>query len=141
MPEKFLDLMTDLVLKTMEEQRMGKLEKTILPWYDAACLKHEPKNSPTHILVAAAWLKLKQKFFNKGRAKEACELFEVHAKQLSKVITGRKYLGGTQKKMAKDWGTKRKPTRSKKGTKEQDDDGDNEDDHVGTAKKIKSCLN
>ena len=29
-------------------------------------------------------------------AKEACERFDVRAKQLSRVLTGRKYLGGTQ---------------------------------------------
>ena len=77
-PEKFLNPMTDLVLKTMEEQRMEKLEKTILPLHNATCMKHEPKNGPTCILAAAVWLKLKQKFFNTGMAKEACELFKVH---------------------------------------------------------------
>ena len=141
-PEKFLNLMNDMVPKTMEEQRMEKLGKTILPLHNAACMKHKPKNGPTHILAAAVWLKLKWKFFNTGMAKEACELFEVCVKQLSKVISGRKYLSGTQKKMAKDCGMKRKSTSSKKGTKKQDDDnGDDGDDHVGAAKKIKSCSN
>ena len=142
MPEKFLNLMTDLVLKTMEEQRMEKLEKIILPLHNTACMKHKPKNGPTCILAAAVWLKLKQKFFNTGMAKEACELFEVHAKQLSKVISGRKYLGGMQKKTGKDCGMKRKSTSSKKGTKKQDDDDSGDgDDHVGATKKIKSHSN
>ena len=141
-PEKCLNLIIDPVLKMMEEQRMEKLEKMILPLHNAACIKHKPKNGPTHILAAAVWLKLKWKFFNTGTAKEACELFEVHAKQLSKVISGKKYLGGMQKKMARDHGTKRKSTNSKKGTKKQDnDDGDDRDDHVGATKKIKSCSN
>ena len=62
-----------------------------------ACMKHEPWNGPPRILAAAVWLKLQRKLFNKGMAKEACELFGVRAKQLSKVITGKKYLGGAQK--------------------------------------------
>ena len=34
-------------------------------------------------------------------AKEACERFEVRAKQLLRVLTGRKYLGGTQARKRK----------------------------------------
>ena len=34
-------------------------------------------------------------------AKEVCDRFEVRAKQLSRVLTGRKYLGGTQAKKHK----------------------------------------
>ena len=65
------------------------------------CLAHEPKNGPTHILAVAVWLKLNCKYFNEGMAKEACNRFEVRAKQLSRVLTGRKYLGGTQAKKCK----------------------------------------
>ena len=61
----------------------------------------KPKNGPTHILAAAVWLKLNRKYFNEGTAKEACERFEVRAKQLSRVLMGRKYLGGTQAKKHK----------------------------------------
>ena len=39
---------------------------------------------------------MSRKYFNEGMAKEACERFDVRAKQLSRVLTGRKYLGGTQ---------------------------------------------
>ena len=53
-------------------------------------------NGPTRILLTAVWLKLNRKFFSEGTAKEACELFKVRAKQLSRVLTGRKYMGGTQ---------------------------------------------
>ena len=68
----------------------------ILPASNAPCLAHEPKNSPTCVLAVAVWLKLNHKYFNEGMAKEACDWFEVRAKQLSRVLTGRKYLGGTQ---------------------------------------------
>ena len=73
----------------------------ILPTSNAPCLAHEPKNSPTHVLAVAVWLKLNHKYFNEGTAKEACDRFEVRAKQLSRVLTGRKYLGGSQAKKRK----------------------------------------
>ena len=45
----------------------------------------------------AVWLKMSpRKYFNEGTAKEACERFNVRAKQLSRVLTSRKYLSGTQ---------------------------------------------
>ena len=68
----------------------------ILPTPNAPCLAHKPKNGPTHILAVVVWLKLNRKYFNEGTAKEACNQFKVRAKQLSRVLTGRKYLGGTQ---------------------------------------------
>ena len=68
----------------------------VLPVPSATCLKHEPRNGLTRILTAAVWLKMSKKYFNEGTAKEACEQFDVRAKQLSWVLTGKKYLGGTQ---------------------------------------------
>ena len=73
----------------------------ILPTSNAPCLAHEPKNSPTHVLAVAVWLKLNHKYFNEGTAKEACDWFEGRAKQLSRVLTGRKYLSGSQVKKRK----------------------------------------
>ena len=73
----------------------------ILPTSNAPCLAHEPKNGPTHVLAVAVWLKLNHKYFNEGTAKDACDQFKVRAKQLSRVLTGRKYLGDTQAKKCK----------------------------------------
>ena len=75
-------------------------------------LKHKPRNGLTHILTAAIWLQMSKKYFNKVIAKEACERFDVHAKQLSRVLTGKKYLGGTQ--ACKHKATKEPPVRHKK---------------------------
>ena len=72
------------------------MRKMVLPVPNAPCLAHEPRNGPTHILTAAVWLKMLRKYFNEGTAKEACERFDVRAKQLSRVLMGRKYLGGAQ---------------------------------------------
>ena len=100
-PEGFLNPVQDKQPKTMEEERWQKVWKTILPASNAPCLAHEPKNSPTHVLAVVVWLKLNRKYFNEGTAKEACDRFEVRAKQLSRVLTGRKYLGGMQSKKCK----------------------------------------
>ena len=109
---------------TTEEQRMVKVEKTILPRQDVACMWHKPKYGLTCILAAAAWLKLKRKFFNQGTLKEACDLFKVRAKQLSRVITGKKYLRGGQKKgpkeHAKKWKKHKEPEEEEKEEEEKD---------------------
>ena len=93
-PEGFLDPVKDKELQTSEQELTEKVEKTILPRHQAACFKHKLKNGPMRILAAAVWLKLKRKYFLEGMAKEACELFQVRAKQLSRVLMGCKYLGG-----------------------------------------------
>ena len=95
-PKGFLNPIEDKKALTTEEEKKEKVRKTVLPIPDATCLKHEPQNGPTRILTAAVWLKLSRKYFNEGTAKEACEQFLVRVKQLSRVLTGRKYLGGTQ---------------------------------------------
>ena len=100
-PEGFLNLVEDRQPKTTEEERWEKVRKTILPTSNAPCLAHKPKNGPTRVLAVAVWLKLNCKYFNEGMAKEACDWFEVRAKQLSRVLTGRKYLGGSQAKKRK----------------------------------------
>ena len=95
-PEGFLNPVEDKKVMTSEEEKKEKVRKTVLPIPDATCLKHEPRNGPTRILTAAVWLKMSRKYFNEGTAKEACERFNVRVKQLSRVLTGKKYLGGTQ---------------------------------------------
>ena len=55
---------------------------------------------------------MSKKYFNEGTAKEVCEHFDVRAKQLSRVLTGKKYLGGTQAHKCK--ATEELPGRRKK---------------------------
>ena len=111
-PEGFLNPIEDKKAPTSKEEKKEKVKKTVLPVPDATCLKHEPQNGPTRILTAAVWLKLSRKYFNKGTAKEACERFLVRVKQLSRVLTGRKYLGGTQARKRKT--TDEPPAKRKK---------------------------
>ena len=75
------------------EERLSRLERVLLP--QVVSLAWEPQYRPTWLLAAAIWLHLKHKFFNGGTTKEACTTFEVRAKQLSKLLLGKVYLGGT----------------------------------------------
>ena len=111
-PEGFLNPIEDKKALTSKEEKREKVRKTVLPIPDAMCLKHEPRNGPTRILTVAVWLKMSRKYFNEGTAKEACEWFKVRAKQLSRVLTGRKYLGGTQAR--KHMATDKPPAKRKK---------------------------
>ena len=111
-PEGFLNPLEDRRAPSSEEEKREKVKKTVLPVPDATCLKHEQCNGPTRILTTAVWLKLSRKYFNEGTAKEACERFLVRAKQLSRVLTGRKYLGGTQARKRKT--TDEPPAKRKK---------------------------
>ena len=92
-PEHYLSLVQDPPPKTTAEECLSRLEKVILPW--PASLTQEPWYRPTRLLAAAVWLCLKCKFFNGSTTKEACTTFEVRAKQLSKLLSGKVYLGGS----------------------------------------------
>ena len=92
-PEHYLSLVQDPPPKTTAEECLSWLEKVILPW--PASLTQEPQYGPTRLLAAAVWLPLKCKFFNSGTTKETCTTFEVQAKQLSKLLSGKGYLGGS----------------------------------------------
>ena len=76
-PEGFLNPIKDKKAKMTEEEKREKIQKTVLPIPNATCLKHKPRNGPTHILTAAVWLKMSKKYFNEGTAREACERFDV----------------------------------------------------------------
>ena len=92
-PEHYLSLVQDPPPKTTAEEYLSRLEKVILP--QPTSLTQEPWYRPTRLLAAVVWLHLKCKFFNGGTAKEACTMFEVWAKQLSKLLSGKVYLGGS----------------------------------------------
>ena len=91
--EHYLSPVQDPPPKTTTEECLSWLEKVILPW--PLSLAQEPWYRPTRLLAAAVWLHLKCKFFNGSTTKEACTTFEVQAKQLSKLLLGKVYLGGS----------------------------------------------
>ena len=92
-PVHYLSPVQDPPLKTTTEERLSWLEKVLLPW--PSSLTQEPQYRPTRLLAAVVWLCLKCKFFNGGTTKEACTVLEVRAKQLSKLSSGKVYLGGS----------------------------------------------
>ena len=92
-PEHYLSPVQDPPPKTTAEECLSQLEKVLLP--QPSSLTQEPWYRPTRLLAAAVWLHLKCKFFNGGTTKEACTTFEVQAKQLSKLLSGKVYLGGS----------------------------------------------
>ena len=92
-PDRYLNPVEEPQLMTTAEERLQKLEKVLLLRAGAACLVREPRYGLTGLLATAVWLHLKCKYFNSGMAKEACEAFEVRAKQLSKLLSGKVYLG------------------------------------------------
>ena len=94
-PECYLIPVQDPPPRLPKEERLAQLENVLLPWANLAGLTREPRFRPTRLLAAVVWLWLKWKFFNRGMAKQACTMFEVWAKQLSKLLLGKVYLGGT----------------------------------------------
>ena len=92
-PECYLNPVQDPPLKMTAEERLSKLERVMLPW--GASLAWEPQYGPKWLLAAAIWLYLKCKYFIGGTAMEPCTTFEVWAKQLSKLLSDKVYLGGS----------------------------------------------
>lgn len=92
-------------------------------------MKREPDNNPTRLPTTILFLKLKVKFLNEGSQRGTEECFTVNSKQLSKLLTGRCYLGGKDRKGdgTKQKKLKRKSLRSSTAVKDSGD-GDDDDD-------------
>ena len=75
-----------------------RIEKLMIPDPKSKLLRGERINSPTRIL-AAAWAFRVLNIYGKGMTQRKMqECYSIRAKQLSTCITGRKYLGGTDRK-------------------------------------------
>ena len=120
----------------MAEKHLKMLQNCILPREKMAVMEREPENRATCLLAAAIHLKLKHKYMNGSVAKNVCEKFKVRAKQLSKIMMGRKYLGGGKKHPASDplkkWGKRQKTSSSWTAVKEAETgEKEDEDELVG----------
>ena len=124
-PENFLSPVTDPKPKTSTEKRKHKIIVNLLSNSKAWPIQKEPKNNPTRLLATVMYLKMKRMFLNEGTQRETEEKFLVHSKQLSKLLSGKHYLGGKDKK-AMVW-RKRKSLRSSIAVKDPDNDGDNKE--------------
>lgn len=111
-----------------EEQRKDKLALNLLPHGNRPFLRREPDNSPTRLLATVLFIKLKINIFNEGTHREMEEQFTVHSKQWSKLLSGKWYLGGKDRKGDASKGPKRKSLRSSMAVKEPDDDNDGDEE-------------
>ena len=118
-PEKYLSLTADPKLIPPEEERKQKIITNLLPNSEAIQIQNEPKNNPTWLLAAVTYFKLKRLFLYEGTMKETKERFHVHSKQLSKLLSGKCYLGGKDRRSEPK--RRRKSLSSSKAVKGPDD--------------------
>ena len=130
-PAQYLNPVEQPKPQTMAEKHLEMIQNCILPREKMAVMEREPENGATHLLAAAIHLKLEQKYMNRGVVKNVCEKFKVRAKQLSKIMTVRKYLSGGKKRPASDppkkWGKRQKMSSPWRAVKEAET-GDKEDE-------------
>ena len=81
-----------------DEVYRDKLRQALLPHERNTALRKEPWNNTTRLLAALVYIKLKKCYLNEGTQAETAENFDVKPKALSKLISGRKYLGRKDKK-------------------------------------------
>ena len=120
--DKFLNPTADPKLKSKTEGRKQKFMISLLPNSDTRVKEKEPRNNPTCLLTAVMYLKLKRAFLSEGTQRETEERFSLHGKQLSKLLNGRCYLGGKDKRMTTK--RKRKSLWSSTAVKDPDEDSD-----------------
>ena len=99
-PKKYLSLTADPKPISPEEERKKKIITNLLPNSEAIQIRNEPKNNPTRLLAAVTYFKLRRLFLCEGTMRETEERFQVHSKQLSKLLSRKCYLGGKDKKIA-----------------------------------------
>ena len=96
MLERFLSPVWDPPLKMTGEALREEIAVNLLLNRKRAVLKSEPKNNLTRLfLIEKVHFKLKRKSLNIGTQKESMDPFVVNEKQMSKLITGRCYKGGS----------------------------------------------
>ena len=93
--------------KELPEEQAERIEILITPDPDTPQLKREKVNSPTRLLVATYTFKIMNTFSDGTTQQGLQERYQVKAKQLATCITGKKYMGGMDRK--------RKTSRSDEG--------------------------
>ena len=98
--EETLDPTQDKPVKSRQESHNEKLKQDILPDTNNTTFNREPANSSTGLLTAAIYLKLKKYLFNEGTQMETSMKFKVKLKALGQILSGKRYLGGRDRKTA-----------------------------------------
>ena len=82
----------------LPDDQVERIEIMMFPDPNAPRLKKEKINSPSRLLAATYTFKVTNKFGKGTMQRGIQEHYQVKAKQLAVCVTGRKYLGGTDKK-------------------------------------------
>ena len=98
----------------LPEDKMEWIKKAMIPDARSKLIKNEKFNSPTRLLATTLALKLLNKFGTGTMQRRLQEIYEVRAKQLATCITGRNYLGGTDRRKRKASDGDTGPSTSKK---------------------------
>ena len=131
-PDRFLDPNRDPDVDTSTDSICKKIAHDLLPKPDCAALAREPYNRPTRLLCVVLWLKLNHMFLNQGTQKEACGMFTVCEKQLSRLLMDCKYFCGTDNRKSTDEGSdenrlklcRRKSQLAETAVKPREEEGD-----------------
>ena len=102
----------------LPEKQAERIEMLITPDPNAPQFKKEKINSPTRLLAATYSFKIVNTFADGKTQRGLQERYQVKAKQLAACITGRKYLGGTERKRKRS-GSDEGATSSKKPSTSQ----------------------
>ena len=95
----FIQQVTQEVKPTsIPEDQTERIRSTMTPNARSPYLKKEKPNSPSCLLAATLAFKILNKFGSRVTQRRLQETYEVQAKQLVMCITGRKYMGGTDRK-------------------------------------------
>ena len=97
-PEKYLSPTADPKPTSPNEERKQNIITNLLPNSKAIQIRNEPRNNPTRLLAVVTYFKLKRLFLYEGTMRETEERFHIQSKQLSKLLSGKCYLGGKDKK-------------------------------------------
>ena len=101
----------------LPEDKPDRVKILLTPDAQATLLQREKPNSPTRLLAATYTYKIVNKFGSGTTQKALQEIYQVKAKQLATCVTGRKYLGGADRKRKSSGGDEgasmsKKPTDS-----------------------------
>ena len=85
---------------------------TMIPDASAESIKKENNNSPMRLLAATLAFQILKRFGQRTTQQNMQELYEVKPKQLALCITGRKYLGGAERRARKQRASGEEPSTS-----------------------------
>ena len=112
-PEKFWRDMARTSKRTdLPDDLHHRIALTMLPGAAAESIRNESGNSPTRLLVATLAFYILKRFGQGTTQRNMQELYEVKPKQMACCITGRKYLGGAERRTRKRKASGEEPSTS-----------------------------